>query len=698
MTTLTEKNTSAKSVSTPANACKHLSKFLACLTGTVAVCLSVYTLTVDSLVQDSELPATYKWFLLKEVPGPRIIFESGSNSHHAIDTDTIGVALGMTAINIADNGGYALEDKITRLETYARPGDIIVLPLEWTFYHREKLTDNYVETLFTDNRDYYQSMPRLKRVKRALSLPPEKVITELTQQNQRTIQDIESPAQDLFVSALTQTTGHQSRKESSGPGLGVAEQSCDDYILGTSAQRRNLKIGKNLKPALDRLEKLKSRGINIHFAWPVLVGEGCMSDAAYVKGFRQDIERAVNEAGFEFLGTPGQSLYGQDLQDDSPYHIIAKGTKLHTQKMIGHLKSQGYGELGKPLDIKTFARHRLLELELAQAAPLKQPALPFGDVIAMDDTNFRPHIDFTAGWWAFESYGRWMRDNRAMLRVTLPRALNQNSILEIKGITKSGRLERANVTINGEVVSTGMFGENSPLQIPVLGLPQGEALSIFISLPEAGIPQSPLELKENQDARSMTLHFQTLQLIDQNIATTKDMAEAPLIKSIGAQQVSQTSKALQFERVTRSSSLLNCAPLDTLPTMNSTFIKYSQGWWAQEATGRWMKGRDADLVLSLPVKSTLGAGNGFNLRLEGDFFSGKPKAIKLFVDGRETGPVTIAAGGVISTSFKIETYKRDVTLSVKLIGASLKSPQQLGLSQDERTLTYFLKSAAITAI
>lgn len=422
-----------------------------------------------------------------------------------------------------------------------------------------------------------------------------------------------------------------------------------------------------------------------------------MSDAAYVKGFRQDIEKAVNKAGFEFLGTPGQSLYAQDLQDDSPYHIIAKGTEIHTQKIIGHLKSQGYGELGQPLDIKTFARHRLLELELAQAAPLKQPALPFGNVIALDDNNFRPHIDFTAGWWAFEAYGRWMRDNRAMFRVTLPKDFDQNSILEIKGITKSGRLERADVTVNGEVITTGMFGENSPLQIPMLGLPQGEALSVFISLPEAGVPQSPLELEENEDARTMTLHFQTLQLTSQNIAIAQDVVEAPLENSIAVKKASHTLTVPQFHTITRTTPAINCAPVDTLPTLNSTFIKFSQGWWAQEATGRWMKGSQADLILNLPQTSKHSENNTFNLRLEGDFFLDKPKAVKLQIDGQETGPVTIAEDGMISTSFYIETGKREAKVSLHLIGASLKSPRQLGLSQDERILTYFLKSAAITA-
>lgn len=424
-----------------------------------------------------------------------------------------------------------------------------------------------------------------------------------------------------------------------------------------------------------------------------------MSDAAYVKDFRRDIEKAVQEAGFNFLATPGQSLYGQELQDDSPYHIITKGAELHTQKMIRHLKSQGYGERGQPLDIKTFARHRLLELELAQAASLKQPALPVGKTIALDDNNFRPHIDFTAGWWAFEPYGRWMRDNRAMFRVSLPRGLDQNAILEIKGITKSGRLERVNVTINGEVVSRGLFGRDAPLQIPMRGLAQGQALSIFITLPDAGIPQSPLDLKENEDARSMTLHFQTLQLklISQNIATAKDIAQAPSQKAAVMQQASQPSAAAQFQTISSSALLMSCAAMDNLPTLNPTPIKYSQGWWAQEATGRWMKGHQAELILSLPIELRQGAANRFNLRLEGDFFLDKPKAVKLLIDGQEASPVTIADNGAISTSFRVETGVRDVTVSFKLIGASLKSPQQLGLSQDDRSLTYFLKSAVITA-
>ena len=660
-------------------ALKPLGKFLACMGAAITICLGAYMLTVDRLVQSSEIPATYKWFLLKNVPGPRLIFESGSNTHHALDTDAIGTALGMSAINIADNGGYALEDKITRLETYARSGDVVILPLEWTFYHREKLTDNYVETLFTDNRDYYRSMPFLKRVQRALSLPPEKVIAEISKVKLRLESDYESPAKDLFVAALTQPTGHQSRAKSIGAGLGVAEQSCDDYILGKAPERARLKLSANIKPALKRLQKLQRRGVDIHFAWPAITGDGCMSDPAYVTGFRADIERAVSHAGFAFLGTPAQSLYGQEVQDDSPYHLTTAGTKAHTQKMISFLKAQGYNRSGTPLDIKTFARHRLLEMEQAQPALTSQPALPLGQKIMMDDAQTRPYVNFAAGWWGFESYGRWMRGNRAMLRVTLPADLPNNPVLKIQGITKSGQPERVNVSINGALITSGLFGESAPLLVPLANLPQEEALSIFITLPDGGTPQSPLEIGENEDARTMTFHVQSLEITSLETAPiSKTNLEA--VKVIAM----PVSAAIDMGQD-------NCLPDNALSTAP---IKFHQGWWPQEAAGRWMKGQRASFELTLPKTSAQNLGR-YTLKLSGDFFMGKPQSISAIINGKDVGVFRPLGNGSYITSFEALRPADTINVGIELSGKQLQSPKGLGLSQDDRTLTYFLKSAQL---
>jgi len=679
-------------------AIKQLSKFAACLIGATSLCLYAYTATVDSLVQDTKVPASYKWFLLKHVPGPRVIFESGSNSHHAINTDVLGQALGMTAINIADNGGYALEDKITRLETYARPGDVIVLPLEWTFYHREKLTDNYVDTLFTQNRDYYRNLPPIKRVSRALSLPPEKVIAQVLARKDRPKPETESPAKALFVSALTQPTGHQSRKVSSGPGAGVAEQSCDDYVLGKGPERNSLSLGANIKPALRRLAALNARGIDIHFAWPVLAGNGCMSDRAYVTGFRAQIEEAVNAAGFEFLGAPGQSLYGQNVQDDSPYHITTEGADIHTAQMVRFLKSQGHGKSAAPLDIKTFARHRLLELELAQAAKITQAALPMDRPMAMDDPDMRRHVEFTAGWWAFEPYGRWMRDNRAMFRVTLPKDMPENSVLKIQGTTKSGRLERVNVSVSGELIRSGLFGEGAPLLLSAGDLPAGEALSIFIDLPDAAIPQSPLERGENEDARSMTLHIQSLTLsAPGSPAVRPALPVKPPVPSgvvAAAPQVMMTAARAISQGAAPGAGMCKMTG-ETFSPLTAQ-IQFKSGWWEQEVFGRWMKGDEANLIIDLPTGQAQKTAGRYALSLKGDFFMGRAQAVSLLINGANVGSLKETEEGVLTALFRLQKPADDLSVTLRLSDPEALSPKELGLSDDDRTLTYFLKSVSLT--
>ena len=667
---------------------QQLGKFAACLFATAGLCITGYAFAVDALVPRSDVPATYKWFLLQEIPGPRIIFESGSNSHRGIDTALVGEALGMTAINIADNAGYPLEDKITRLETFARAGDIIVLPLEWTHYHREKLTDNYVETLFTENRDYFRSMPTIKRIKRALSLPPEKVISEISKRKSRPPLPAESPAMELHNAALTHPTGHSSRANPLGPGLGVAEQSCDDYILGKAPVRESIALGKNIKPALKRLQRLKARGVKVHFSWPVLVGQGCMMADSYVTGFRAEIEDAVNQAGFDFLGAPSQSVYGQEFQDDTPYHLIKKGAEIHTKTIISLLKAQGYGLSGSPFDIKTFARHRLLELELAEVKPISQTPFPINVTVAMEEENSRQYVEFSAGWWAFEPYGRWMRDNRAMFRMTLPEDIPSNSVLKIDGRTLSGQPETVDVSVNGTLMHSGAFGDGTPLLVPAGNLPKGTAFSVFLTLPKASPPQSPQDRGENEDTRSMTLHVQSLELT----------AAAKLSPNAVSVPVTAPSYVPAPILVSENNDLNQCAPSVSQNTPAFLRFHHTQGWWDLEPTGRWMKSQQASLKLNLPsVEQSQNTGR-YILKIDGDFFMGRKRIISAIIDGKQSPPFAPTDSGELATSFDTNKAEGLIDVTLRIDGDVPQSPKTLGLSPDERTLTYFLKSAELIPV
>lgn len=82
-----------------------------------------------------------------------------------------------------------------------------------------------------------------------------------------------------------------------------------------------------------------------------------------------------------------------------------------------------------------------------------------------------------------------------------------------------------------------------------------------------------------------------------------------------AQETLETSTDPILNPVTVGPALTSCAMGAVLPSLNSTFIRYNKGSWAQEATGRWMKGQQADLILSLPYELADTQSNQYSLRL-----------------------------------------------------------------------------------
>lgn len=62
------------------------------------------------------------------------------------------------------------------------------------------------------------------------------------------------------------------------------------------------------------------------------------------------------------------------------------------------------------------------------------------------------------------------------------------------------------------------------------------------------------------------------------------------------------------------------------------------------------------------------------------------------IDGQQSQPLQIDDDGYFVTSFEVSRETRHVTVTLMVSGELPQSPKALGLSADERTLTYFLKS------
>ena len=71
-----------------------------------------------------------KHTLLRESPGPRIIFVGGSNLLFGLDSPTVYRDTGYHPVNMGVQGGLRLDYLLNEVEPHVRSGDVVLLALE----------------------------------------------------------------------------------------------------------------------------------------------------------------------------------------------------------------------------------------------------------------------------------------------------------------------------------------------------------------------------------------------------------------------------------------------------------------------------------------------------------------------------------------------------------------------------------------
>lgn len=710
-----------------------------------STCLLAYARAVDQSIPHDLMPATYKAFLLREVPGPRLIIDSGSNSHHAIDAAAISEALGITAINIADNAGYDLEAKIARLDALTQKGDAILLPLEWSYYTRERLTDDFVSTLFGSTKDYYQSLPKRQRIELALSIPPKDVLSQWMQNPEAEISSGEmSKAQRLYMSALQAPHGSFAFDTPRPLQPGVAEQTCDAYVFGDDIQNQAPELSDKFARALTQLKTMQKRGIEVMFTWPVVAGDGCLTSSPYIYAFQSSVEAAVKDAGFAFLGTSSNSQYPAPMRDDTPYHLITEGRALHTSRIIDYLQTSATLPKGQSLDIQSFATGRIDALERAALDHHALLPLELEEELFLGGEDGDQTIHMAAGWWPKDPYGYLMRSNRAVIGMSLPADAPLDAKIIIKGVGVGAEAYAMQATYKGALLAGSYFSQQHAFVLPTDGLPRGEPFWIYFDLPNAPEPQSPKQRGENLDERSMTLRLSNI-MLSQNEPNTPlkaappisepapipDTIQAPMteppdptplaaIKPAAQPVITAPVSVPRFEPAVapmitpdtqgfqvnpgfvRSSPLPRNGIEGLLPVPSNQalsmadenidrYVRFDEGWWPQEVAGRWMKQRDASLTLILPDSGDANAA----LRFYGDVFEGPSQPIEIFYDDKLIARTTLQSDLPMSIPLDYLPRNQEISLQLILPMAQEISPFELALADDKRVLTGFLSGIEV---
>ena len=316
-------------------------KYLASFVAGIVACSFALLLLVDRLVMpDREVSRSwYHELLLDQVPGPRIIVDSGSNSRYGIVPELIELAFGRPTIVVADYAGVPLRMKIIRLEKYAREGDIIILPLEWQFYFSDDYASDFLKRVFKpdsiDFSGYYFAMraaDRLEFIIKRMNL--DYMVTGLTRRLNDPRQSTRRQLDDAIANMNRGIGGNIRIGERT---RNVQGKNCEEFISA-----RALPLSPRVSWAARRLAELQSAlNVKVVLTWPSVAGNDCYNSNSEVDLLAGRIRTIFEGAGIAVVGDPRQSVFSDDHVLDTYFHIDTAAAQERTARLIEDMKAAG---------------------------------------------------------------------------------------------------------------------------------------------------------------------------------------------------------------------------------------------------------------------------------------------------------------------------------------------------------------------
>lgn len=502
---------------------------------------------------------SYKQFMLESSIGyqnNKIVIIGGSDAAYGINAMMIEKAFGMPVLNLGDNGGYALKNKIYNALKYLKRGDIVIMSLGWPYFSSPNyLQENFIEAIVNNNgyfSFYYENLPILEKIKFVFKYLPLRNLLNIIFVSNDTKAFI--GRQYLDSNELRRLIDSQER-DSRGSSLAnksVGNHSneyltCDNYIFyrnwassieswanNTDIEgiiRRALEENRisflikhkhqlemngnyinltdaNVSPTflnnLDLIDLIRERGVQVFFAWPIITdykdGECYRSNLSVgIDIYTDKIRQAVKNHGYYFLGDYKDSLYSSECFYDTYGHLVSDCADLRTKVLIEELNRVGISPSGNEYNHTIFDNILLRNLASLNVILDKQ-ALKVDNNLPENGIKGRElerYIIMRSGWHMQENWGVWSDGNISNIKLKIKKNFTPE-MLVIRGQYFNG-IEKTGVIINGKYIGEYIL-ENIEIKIPT-----GSINNQYVNLQLVHkSPVSPYDLdKDNEDYRKI---------------------------------------------------------------------------------------------------------------------------------------------------------------------------------------------------
>ena len=260
-------------------------------------------------------------------PPPRILIVAGSGALFGLDSTALSTTWGRPVVNMGVNAGLGLRYILWQARQVAKPGDMLLLPLEYAlFVDEDRPNAQIVDYAAARDVAYWRSLPLASRLHFAASMsvgrwllglrhPPDPAITAGLYGGHNL-----DPLGDQTHTAASDRTEQDARDvEASRP-----------WAYGAKAARSS--GGWAQLAAFSAWAK--QAGICLAAIPPAFLAQPDYRTNPVERAFYDTLPARVSALGVPYLGRPDAFMYGPDQFFNTDYHLTETARRDHTARIL----------------------------------------------------------------------------------------------------------------------------------------------------------------------------------------------------------------------------------------------------------------------------------------------------------------------------------------------------------------------------
>ncbi|WP_222183866.1 hypothetical protein [Geminicoccus harenae] len=273
---------------------------------------------------------------LAPVPGPRLLLVGGSAVHFGFDADRITAALGIETFNYGAHGGLDLTYLLDRAERAARPGDTVLLAIEYPLF-RTAAPFTALPVFYSSFHDkrFWQRMPAGLWLDYASQYDPRLVLRAAADNLTHWKRAPLSERGGGYRVATVDARGSERGASEAGATQRMRQQVAQDRQVIRPLDRHS----PGSRAVAGFVQRQQERGVAVLAGWPPSQRRPEYCEPAAHRLFAE-LRAFWGDLGVAVVGAPEQFMVPDEAVYDTSFHMNDRGQAMVTAALIDALRAR----------------------------------------------------------------------------------------------------------------------------------------------------------------------------------------------------------------------------------------------------------------------------------------------------------------------------------------------------------------------